>query len=185
MSPLVRLEGIGVSLGGRPVLREVDLEVESGESVGISGPNGSGKTTVVRLIATLLSPDRGSGRVMGRDLGLADIHEVRRHVGLIGHTPALIPELSLRENLQHFGKLAGVAEDRIEPVLEVVGLARASERRAEASSFGMKRRVEVALLLLRKPKLVLLDEAISGLDEAAADLIDAWSKQPPVPEAQW
>ncbi len=173
MKPLVRLDGIGVSLGGRPVLRDVDLEVAAGESVGISGPNGSGKTTAVRLIATLLRPESGHGEVLDRDLGNHNLHEIRRHIGLIGHTPALIPELSLRENLRHFGNLAGVDEERIEPVLDVVGLARASDRRAEASSFGMKRRIEVALLLLRRPKLVLFDEATSGLDSAASALIDA------------
>ena len=154
-------------------MRDVDLEVGAGESVGISGPNGSGKTTAVRLMATLLRPDRGHGRVLDRDLGTDDPHEIRREIGLIGHTPALIPELSLGENLRHFGKLAGVTEQRIEPVLDVVGLARASDRRAEASSFGMKRRIEVALLLLRRPRLVLFDEATSGLDKAASALIDA------------
>lgn len=177
MSPIARLDGAGVSLGGGPVLRDVDFTLESGEVKGISGPNGSGKTTLIRLLATLVRPDGGSGEVLGAELNGTGIFAVRSSIGMIGHQPALIPELTLRENLVHVSRLSGAGESKLDQVLEVVGLDQASARRVEASSFGMKRRVEVAHLLLKRPRLILLDEANSGLDESAQDLIGALVKR--------
>ena len=173
MEALAQIEDVGVSLGGRPVLRDVALKIAPGEVVGISGANGSGKTTLVRTLATLQRPSNGSGRILGADITGSDLSGARKGIGLIGHTPALVPELSLRENLKHIARLVGIDVGRVDPVLEVVGLGEAGDRRAEAASFGMKRRAEVAHLLLRKPQLLLLDEAVSGLDEAASELIDA------------
>jgi heme exporter protein A len=159
-------------LGGRPVLRDLDLVVAAGQAVGIAGPNGSGKTTLVRAAATLVSIDRGSLYVLGQDAKTRDLVTTRRAIGLIGHQPTLIPELTLAENLSHVARLAGVDASRIPRALDVVGLSEASERRAEACSFGMQRRVEIAHLLLTRPQLLLLDEAASGLDESARDLIE-------------
>ena len=173
MDPLVRFEDVNVSLGGRPVLRGIALTLGPGEVLGISGANGSGKTTLIRTLATLQRPNQGIGTILGVDIHRNDLVALRKRIGLIGHIPALIPELSLRENLTHIAALAGIELDRVDPVLEVVGLDEAADRRAEAASFGMKRRIEVAHLLLRKPQLLLLDEAVSGLDEAASELIDA------------
>jgi heme ABC exporter ATP-binding subunit CcmA len=173
VEPVVLLDVVGVSLGGKPVLRDLDLEVNSGETVGIWGPNGSGKTTIVRMLATLIKPRSGFGSVLGRSLTDETIFDIRPQIGMIGHIPALLPELTLHENLTHFARLAGLDEDRVGPALDVVGLDDAADRRANDSSFGMKRRVEVAHLLLSHPRLLLLDEATSGLDEAAQDLIGA------------
>jgi ABC-type multidrug transport system ATPase subunit len=172
VAAIVQFEGAGVSLGGRPILRDLDLVVGPGEAVGIAGPNGSGKTTLVRTAATLVSIDRGKAAVLGADAIRPDL-ETRRSIGLIGHQPSLIPQLTLLENLQHIARLAGVDEARIPRALEVVGLADAAGRRAEACSFGMRRRIEIAHLLLTRPRLLLLDEAASGLDEAARALISA------------
>jgi ABC-type multidrug transport system ATPase subunit len=155
------------------VLRDVDLEVGAGEAVGVAGPNGSGKTTLIRAAATLLSIDLGRLTVLGQDAGARDLGPIRSAIGLIGHQPTLIPELTLAENLTHITRLAGVETGRIPRALDVVGLSEASDRRADACSFGMKRRVEIAHLLLTKPHLLLLDEAASGLDEAARHLIEA------------
>lgn len=173
VGPIVHFERAGVSLGGHPVLRDVDLLVEAGETVGIAGPNGSGKTTLIRTAATLVSIDRGAVTVLGRETRDADLVTMRRSIGLIGHQPALIPELTLVENLDHVARLAGVETSRVRRALEVVGLGEAADRRAEASSFGMRRRVEIAHLLLTRPKLLLLDEAASGLDDSARELISA------------
>lgn len=162
-----------MSLGGRPVLRDLNLVVEPGEVVGIAGPNGSGKTTLIRAAATLATPDRGSVTVLGIESTAADLLETRRSIGMIGHNPGLIPHLTLEENLEHVARLVGIEMARVQRALDVVGLSEASHRRAEASSFGMRRRVEIARLLLTKPRLLLLDEAASGLDEAARQLIDA------------
>jgi heme exporter protein A len=171
VQPLVSLDAVGVSLGGQPVLRGLDLTVSPSDLVGIAGPNGSGKTTLLRLMATLVPPDAGSGRVLGAALGSRDAYRVRPRVGLIGHAPALIPELSLRENLVHAARLAGIELRRVDRALEVVGLARASDRRASAGSHGMQRRTEIALILLRAPELLLLDEPLAGLDESSSALV--------------
>ena len=160
-------------MGGRPVLRDLDLVVAPGEAVGIAGPNGSGKTTLIRTAATLVSIDRGSLTVLDQDAAGRDLVTTRSAIGLIGHQPTLIPELSLAENLTHIARLAGVDTSRIGRALDVVGLAEAADRRADACSFGMRRRVEIAHLLLTRPQLLLLDEAASGLDESARDLIEA------------
>ncbi len=159
------------------MLRQLDFRLAAGEVVGVSGPNGSGKTTLLRLLATLLRLGAGDGHVLGTSLNGDDFRAVRPQICMIGHRPALIPELTLRENLLHLGKLGGVDPNRVDPVLEVVGLAGASDRRASESSFGMQRRVEVAHILLRRPRLVLLDEALSGLDDSAQDLIGAVSSR--------
>ena len=173
MEHLIALNTIGVDRGGSPILRDLDFSLGAGQVVGVVGPNGSGKTTLLRLIATLLSPSAGHGQVLGAQLGSPAVYEVRNHIGMISHTPAVIPELSLKENLVHFARLAGQAEDRVLGVLRVVGLEEAAERRGDAASFGMLRRVEVARLLLTNPSVLLLDEAFGGLDSKAQELIAA------------
>ena len=173
VEPVVSFENAGVSLGGRPVLREIDLIVEPGEAVGIAGPNGSGKTTLVRAAATLIAIDLGRLTVLGSDSGAPGLVAVRRSIGLIGHQPAVISDLTLFENLDHIARLGGFDRGRVGRALDVVGLSGAADRRAEACSFGMLRRLEIAHLLLARPQLLLLDEAASGLDEAARDLISA------------
>lgn len=170
---LVRLTDVGVSLGGKPVLRGVDLALSPGEAIGITGPNGSGKTTLLRTVATLIPVDRGSGTVLGVELGTAEIYQVRPQIGLIGHIPSLVNELTLAENLEHVARLAGVDGQRVPEVIRTVGLEAASNRRASASSYGMQRRIEAARVLLTSPQILLLDEAMTGLDQAARGLVTA------------
>ena len=173
MTRLVELNGAGVSLGGRPVLRDIDFVLESGQVAGISGPNGSGKTTALRALASLTRIDTGAGSLLGADLTSDEIFEVRESVAMIGHLPALIGELSLSENLLHAVRLRGIDPAPVARVLEIVGLTNAESFRARTVSFGTQRRLEVARALLVNPKLLLLDEALSGLDAEAQGLIDA------------
>ncbi|HEY6635439.1 MAG TPA: ABC transporter ATP-binding protein [Acidimicrobiia bacterium] len=173
MDPIVEMREVGVSLGGRRVLTGVDLILGPGSALGVAGPNGSGKTTLVRALATLTTFDQGTYRLFGKDTTDGPVTQSRPQIGLIGHQPALIPELTLTENLEHVARLAGIDTTRVPRALDVVGLGGAADRRAVACSFGMQRRVEIAHLLLTKPRLLLLDEAASGLDDSARELIAA------------
>lgn len=173
MALLCSLRRAGVSLGGKPVLREIDLDLEPGQVLGITGPNGSGKTTLIRVLATLVRIDRGEGRVLDADLATDQIYGVRDGIGMMGHLPAAITELTLAENLEHIARLAGIDPGRVTRALEVVGLANAATMRAGSASHGMIRRLEVARLLLTRPRLLLLDEATHGLDPPALQLIDS------------
>lgn len=169
----MQFEKAGVSLGGGRILTDLDLTLSPGEALGVMGPNGSGKTTLIRAVATLIKTDAGRTAVLGVDPTKEDLTDVRRAIGLIGHQPVLINELTLFENLDHFARLGDGDREKVPRVLEVVGLAEVANRRASACSFGMQRRAEIAHLLLSKPTLLLLDEAASGLDDAARELVEA------------
>ena len=173
MDRVIDLDQIGVSLGGLPILRGIDLRVGPGDSLGVSGPNGVGKTTLLRVMATLLAPVSGSGSVLGAPLGTAQAWAIRPKIGLLSHRPSIIPELTLAENLRHAARLAGTDIEKAERALRVVGLEGVASRRASASSFGMLRRTEVARLLIVAPRLLLLDEPFAGLDAEAQDLVGA------------
>ena len=173
VGPLLSFDHVGVSLGGKPVLRDLTLRLTPGEVIGVVGPNGSGKTTLLRAAATLIPPNEGTGEVLGAAVGTRAIFEVRNQIGLISHVPAVIPELTLVENLAHALRLSGQDTGSAMEALRMVGLEDAADRRAADSSFGMNRRTEAARLLLTKPKLLLLDEALSGLDTDARNLISA------------
>src|SRR5688572_7358296 len=119
VGPHIELEDAGVSLGGQTILRGLSLTLGGGEVLGIAGPNGSGKTTFLRLLATLTAPDQGTGRVLGAALGTPEVFGIRREIGLIGHIPTVIGELTLRENLEHATRLIGGDLARNERALQV------------------------------------------------------------------
>jgi heme exporter protein A len=169
---IVSLSGVAVRAGSVPILRDIDLVVESGESVGLFGANGAGKTTLLRLVATLIRPSAGVGSVFGADLGASDRFEVRNRIGYIGHTPGWYPELTLAENLGFLADVMGCDRSRVDSSLATVGLAGAMDRRADRCSHGMQRRAEFAKILMTEPDLLLLDEPHSALDADAVDLVD-------------
>ncbi|GAA2565778.1 ABC transporter ATP-binding protein [Pseudonocardia hydrocarbonoxydans] len=169
---VAHLDDVAVTVRRTPVLRRVDLTLRAGETVGVLGANGSGKSTLLAVLATLVPPAAGHGTVLGRPLGTAAVATVRPHIALVGHTPALYPQLTLTENLHLLARLTGRANSTADGALRAVGLAGAGGRRAESCSQGMVRRAELARVLLTEPSLLLLDEVHAGLDRDAVGLVD-------------
>jgi ABC-2 type transport system ATP-binding protein len=165
MDAAIEAHGLVRHFGSVPAVDGIDLYVPRGSVYGFLGPNGSGKTTTIRLLLALLRPDRGSIRLLG-----GSPHDVSRlgQVGAVVERPAFYPYLSAYENLRLFATLAGmpaavgsIAADR---ALGVVGLATVAGRKVGGFSTGMQQRLAVALALLRDPTLVILDEPTNGLD---------------------
>jgi len=170
-APPIRLSGVAARAGSATILRDVDFEVAGGEAVALYGANGAGKTTILRIIATLLAPSSGSAVVLGADLSSNDRFDIRGRIGLIGHIPALYPELSMRANLEYVASIGGFDGEAVATALETVGLGAAGDRLVEAASHGMQRRCEIARELMRLPDILLLDEPHSALDESAVELV--------------
>lgn len=170
---IARLHSVSIRFGRTPVLVGVDLAINPGERIGLTGPNGSGKSTLLGVLATLLVPSDGEGEVLGARLGTTEVRGARPRIGWVGHSPGLYDELTLRENLVHLARLGGIAPAEADRCLEAVGLAAAADRPARACSNGMRRRADLARLLMTQPTLVLMDEADTGLDPDASLIVDA------------
>ena len=158
-------------------LDDVDFCVQPGEIFGILGPNGGGKTTLFRILSTLLRPTIGAVRIFGHDC-VTEPDTVRRFLGVVFQTPSLDLQLTAEENLLHQGHLYGLRgaelRDRIDRVLVDVGLSQRGDERVGVYSGGMRRRVELAKAVLHQPRLLLLDEPATGLDPGARH--DVWQR---------
>lgn len=170
--PVAELRSVSLRIGRTPILDSVDLVLEAGERLGVSGPNGAGKTTILGILATLTTPTSGHATVLGAEVGSDEMFPIRPRIGWSGHQPALYEELTLEENLVHIARLTGIPSAEASECLAAVGLADAAGRRTEACSNGMRRRTDLARLLMTRPSLVLLDEAHAGLDAASEMIID-------------
>ncbi len=165
-------EGLEKRFGAVQALRGLDLAVASGTVCGILGPNGAGKTTAVRLLTTLLRPDAGSARVAGHDL-VREAAAVRRVIGVTGQYASVDGDLTGRQNLRLFARLHRVRgpAERAGDLLDRFGLAEAADRPASTYSGGMRRRLDLAASLIRRPEVLFLDEPTTGLDPASRNLI--------------
>jgi ABC-2 type transport system ATP-binding protein len=160
--------------GGVRALDGLDLAVEEGTIFALLGPNGAGKSTTVKILTTLSRSDGGEARVAGLDVR-RDAERVRRSIGVVGQKSGHDPEATGRENLELQAELYGVRgptrRERVEELLDRFGLAEAGGRLAKTYSGGMQRRLDVALGLVHRPKVLFLDEPTTGLDpEARAEL---------------
>jgi heme ABC exporter ATP-binding subunit CcmA len=167
----LQLDGLARHYGERVALAEVTLSLAAGRTLVVFGPNGAGKTTLLRVLATLLRPHEGSVRVLGRELP-REAWAVRGRIGLLGHDPLLYRELSARENLSFHARLHGVGPERVQEVLEAVGLADRADQPLRELSRGMVQRAAIARAVLHEPELLLLDEPRANLDPAAAQLVE-------------
>ncbi|MFN2569854.1 MAG: ATP-binding cassette domain-containing protein [Candidatus Dormibacteria bacterium] len=148
-------------------LNGVSFDVPQGTVLGLLGPNGAGKTTAVRILTTLLRPDEGTARVLGRDV-VRDAHAVRASIGLAGQYAAVDGNLTARENLRLVGRLTHTAADviatRSEVLLRRFDLLEAADRYVRTYSGGMRRRLDLAAALVHEPPVLFLDEPTTGLD---------------------
>ncbi len=167
MNSVIQVEGLGKTFGATRALDGVDLAVRRGTVLGLLGPNGSGKTTTVRVLATLLRPDSGRARVLGHDV-VAEPEAVRSRIGLTGQYAAVDEALSGTDNLVLVARLLDLsrreARRRAAELVERFGLADAAGRRVRTYSGGMRRRLDLAVSLVGRPDVLFLDEPTTGLD---------------------
>jgi ABC-2 type transport system ATP-binding protein len=165
--PAIRVEGLGKHFGDLHAVREVDFEVQAGETFGFLGPNGAGKSTTINMLCTLIRPTAGKAYVAGFDV-VAQRDDVRREIGLVFQDMTLDTYLTGVQNLRFHGQLYGMPaadlELRLRQVLELVGLWDRRDKVVSTYSGGMKRRLEIARGLLHSPRVLFLDEPTVGLD---------------------
>ncbi len=165
----IRLKDVYKTMKGTQVLKGVNLMVERGDIVGIRGINGSGKTMVLRAIAGLIRVD-GSVEIGGKKM---EPGECPKDIGVLVEMPGFLPEFTGKKNLQLLGMLQeGVTEEDIEEAMNAVGLDPKDRRHYKKYSLGMKERLGIAQAILKKPKLILLDEPTNGIDSDGIQMLE-------------
>jgi ABC-type multidrug transport system ATPase subunit len=160
---VIEAQGLAKRYGRRVAVAGLDLEVPEGGVFGFLGPNGSGKTTTIRMLLGLVRASGGRATVLGVEPGPA-LHAVMGRIGSIVESPALFPQFSGRRNLELLGRVQGVGPRAVAATLARVGLAERADDRTAKYSLGMKQRLALAGALLKDPALLLLDEPANGLD---------------------
>jgi heme exporter protein A len=167
---MIKIEGLSKSFGSFYALRDVNLEMNSGEYWIIVGPNGAGKTTLLKIIATLSRPSKGKINING-SISEENRLYIRKQIGFIGHQSFLYDNLTAEENLKFYSRMYQLsnAVERISSILQRVGLWERKHDLVRTFSRGMQQRLSIGRALLTDPNIVLLDEPFSGLDQSAID----------------
>ena len=167
MQQTIRVANLSHQYKSHPALQGISFEVEQGELFGFLGPNGAGKTTTIRILTAQMRPTGGKAWVMGCDV-VSKRQKLKPQIGVVFDVQNLYDRSTARENLQFYARLYGVHRERVDCVLEDVGLSGRARDKVKAYSNGMKQRLLIARALLHQPSVLFLDEPTRGLDPHAA-----------------
>lgn len=176
MTTILHVDAIGRDFGRVRAVDSVSFSVERGQFIGLVGPNGAGKSTTIKLLTAQLLPTRGKVTVAGIDV-VNDPNGARRHIGYVPEEPALYDYLSAREMVTFAAELRGATAEDVASVLELTALGNDADRLIREYSQGMRRKTALACAMVGKPPLLVLDEALNGLDPpGAARVVEALRK---------
>lgn len=177
---MIEVQEIRKSFGEVQALKGVSFAAPDARITGLLGPNGAGKSTTLRVLYTLMRPDSGAARIDGHDV-VNEALEVRNRIGVLPHNAGLYPRLTARENIEFFGRMAGLEGERLRQstrnVIEMLEIGEFAERRAKGFSQGQRTKVALARALVHEPRNILLDEPTNGLDVMATRSLRALIKR--------
>ena len=163
MGKVLEVKNLSKKIGNRDIIKDISFTINKGEIFGFLGPNGSGKTTTIRMLVDLISMDSGSISIMGKDIK-KEREGALSHIGAVVENPELYGYLSGYENIMQIARIRNISKNRVDEVVALVGLENRIEDKLNKYSLGMKQRLGLAAALLSKPSLLILDEPTNGLD---------------------
>jgi ABC-2 type transport system ATP-binding protein len=170
MTPVITADRLTIRFGEFTAVNEVSFEIDKGELFGFLGPNGSGKTTIIKALCGLITPTEGTGTILGMDIR-KDSADIKRHVGYMSQKFGLYEDLTVSENLGFYSRVYGItgprATQRIQEILALTGLQPYLHRRVSALSGGWKQRLALGCAIIHSPEVVFLDEPTAGIDPVA------------------
>ncbi|WP_106494825.1 ABC transporter ATP-binding protein [Lentibacillus sp. Marseille-P4043] len=164
--PAMQLLDVNKTIGNKQIIKGLSFSINPGEVFGFIGPNGAGKTTTIRMMVGLMNITSGDIRILGKSIK-TDYKQAAREIGAIVENPEMYPFMSGIQNLNHYARMnPGVTKERINEVIQLVGLEKAIKYKVDKYSLGMRQRLGIAQALLHKPSILILDEPTNGLDPA-------------------